>query len=155
MIGRVVSNKMTKTAVVLIESRKTHPLYKKSYAWTKKYLVDDALGVKIGDVVEIIETRPISKRKHWKITKVVGADFEAVATEHLKEGVKEAIEEVMPEEKVEEQTKAETEAVETEVKVEVKEDKKKKASAKAKKEKVTEEKSEPVVKKPRAKKEAK
>lgn len=104
MIGRVVSTKMQKTAVVLIDSRKTHPLYKKSYVWSKKYLAHDELGVKLGDIVEIVKIRPISKRKHWNVTKVVGSDFVAIATEHLKEGAEEAIAEVLPEEPIEEQS---------------------------------------------------
>src|SRR3989344_5516595 len=93
MIGRVVSNKTHKTATVLVTGTKTHPLYKKSYVRSKKYLVHDETGVNVGDLVEILEVSPISKRKHWKITKVVGREFEAVAKEHLKEVAKE---EVMP-----------------------------------------------------------
>ena len=98
MIGRVVSVKMQKTAVVLIERRKTHPLYKKSYLRSKKYLVDDEIGVKLGDVVEIEKIRPISKRKHWKIVKVLGTDIVSLGKEALKEGASEAIAEVLPEE---------------------------------------------------------
>ncbi len=67
MIGRVVSDKTDKTVTILVESRKTHPLYKKTYAWSKKYLVHDELGAKEGDVVSIIPTRPISKRKRWAL----------------------------------------------------------------------------------------
>lgn len=96
MIGRVVSIKMLKTATVLVTSTKTHPLYKKSFVRSKKYLADDPIGVNLGDLVEIIKTRPTSKRKHWKITKVVGRDIEAVVKEELKEAAIEAIEEVMP-----------------------------------------------------------
>lgn len=98
MIGRVVSIKMTHSASVLVEGKKTHPLYKKSYAWSKKFLADDPIGVKLGDIVEIFKTKPVSKRKHWLVTKVVGSDFVAIAEEQLKEEAKEAIEEVMPEE---------------------------------------------------------
>lgn len=82
----------------MIESRKTHPLYKKSYVWSKKYLAQDDLGVKLGDIVEVVKVRPISKRKHWKITKVVGKDFIALGEEAMKEVAEEAIGEVMPEE---------------------------------------------------------
>lgn len=101
MIGRVVSTKMKNTAVILVTSTKTHPLYKKSYVRSKKFLASDEIGVNLGDLVEIIQIKPVSKRKNWKITKVVGREFEAVAKEHLKEAVKEAIEEVLPEEKEE------------------------------------------------------
>ncbi len=97
MVGKVVSTKMTKTAVVLIESKKTHPLYRKSFLRTKKYLADDQLGVKDGDLVEIVKIRPISKRKHWKVTKVLGVDEVFLGEQALKESSDEAIAEVLPE----------------------------------------------------------
>lgn len=96
MKGRVVSNKMTKTATVLVTGIKTHPLYKKSFKRSKKYLAQDDIGVELGDLVEIVQVKPISKRKHWKITKVVGREYEVVEREQLKEAAAEAIEEVMP-----------------------------------------------------------
>lgn len=98
MIGRVVSAKMKHTATVLIESTKRHPLYKKTFARTKRYLVDDSKGVSEGDIVEIVKVKPISKRKHWQITKVIGKDIIAIGTEHLAQVAEKAIEEVMPEE---------------------------------------------------------
>ena len=101
MIGRVVSTKMKNTAVVLITSTKTHPLYKKSYKRSKKFLAHDETGVNVGDLVELVPVRPISRKKFWKINKVVGREYEALAKEELKEAAKEAIEEVMPEEKEE------------------------------------------------------
>jgi len=94
--GRIVSVKAAKTATVLIESRKTHRLYKKSYAQSKKFLVHDEIGVKMGDIVEIVKCRPISKNKHFQIIKVVGRDMEAIVTEKINEDVKRAIEEVIP-----------------------------------------------------------
>ena len=129
MIGRVVSTKMEKTVVVLVASRKKHPLYKKTYAWSKKYLADDQLGVSLGDVVEIVKVKPISKRKHFQVTKVVGSDFVAIAEEHLKEDAKDAIEEVLPEEK-EEETEVTNVTEETNVEKVEKEEKPKKAKAK-------------------------
>lgn len=101
MIGRVVSVKMAKTAVVLVESRKTHPLYKKSYKSSKRYLVDDQLGVKLGDIVDVQKIRPVSKNKHWKVLKVIGRNIEEIVEEELKETAAEAMAEVMPEEKEE------------------------------------------------------
>ena len=95
--GRVIAAKTLHTATVLLESRKTHPLYKKSYAHSKKYLVEDDLGVKAGDLVEIIKC----KNKHFKIMKVIGRDMEAIVTEQLKEEAQAAIEEVLPVEKEE------------------------------------------------------
>lgn len=96
MIGRVVSAKMQKTAVVLIEGKKTHPLYKKTYVWSKKYLAHDEMGAKLGDVVNIAPTRPISKRKHFKIIKILGKDEVALGEAAMKKVEEEAIAEVMP-----------------------------------------------------------
>jgi small subunit ribosomal protein S17 len=101
MIGRVVSAKMQKTVSVLVEGKKTHPLYKKTFVWSKKYLVHDEMGAKEGDVVVIEETRPISKRVHWKIARIIGADVVALGEAAMKQVEQEAIEEVMPEEKEE------------------------------------------------------
>lgn len=117
MIGRVVSTKMEKTAVVIVESQKKHPLYKKSFLRTKKYLVDDPFKVKDGDVVIFEKVRPISKRKHFQIKKVLGSDIVALEQAELKEGAAEAIAEVMPEEEKEEEK---TETVEASVEVEEK-----------------------------------
>ncbi|MBI3485749.1 30S ribosomal protein S17 [Candidatus Daviesbacteria bacterium] len=97
MVGRVVSTKMKKSAVVLVESNKKHPLYGKIFLRTKKYLVDDPKGVKNGDVVEFIKVRPISKNKHWQISKVLGTDEVALGTALMKEKAEQAISEVLPE----------------------------------------------------------
>lgn len=94
--GRVVSSKTAQTATVLLERKKTHPLYKKSYSRSKKYLVQDDLGVKAGDVVEIVKCKPVSKNKHFKIIKVVGRDLTAIIGKQLKEEAQAAIEEVLP-----------------------------------------------------------
>lgn len=102
MIGRVVSTKMLKTVVVLVESTETHPLYKKSFKRSKRYLVHDELGVKDGDIVDILSVRPISKNKHWKVSKVVGRDIEEIIEQELKEQAAEVVAEVMPEEETEE-----------------------------------------------------
>lgn len=99
MIGRVVSTKSKNTATVLIERRARHPLYKKTFTRTKKYLVWDQIGVKEGDMVEVVQTKPISKRKHWKIVKVLGKRLAELASAEMKEKAKKIIAEVMPEEK--------------------------------------------------------
>ena len=65
--GKVVSTKMAKTAVVAVESTVIHPLYKKRFKRLKKFAVHDEVGVKVGDMVKFVETRPISKTKKWKI----------------------------------------------------------------------------------------
>lgn len=96
MIGRVVSVKMKNTVVVLVEYLKTHPLYKKTYLQSKKFLVDDALAVSLGDMVEIVPTRPVSKNKHFKVAKVIGRDITGVVGEQLKKQAEEVIAEVMP-----------------------------------------------------------
>lgn len=71
-IGRVVSDKMEKTVVVAVDSRKRHPLYKKTFKRTLKYKVHDEKGVcQTGDVVKIIETRPLSKEKRWRVAEVI------------------------------------------------------------------------------------
>lgn len=108
MKGRVVSNKMTKSAVVLVETKKRHALYGKIFNRSKRFLVDDPLGVTEGDVVEIIKIKPISKNKHFQIKKVLGKDFVALGEEALKIEAKEAIERVLP---VEVEKKEESEQV--------------------------------------------
>ena len=71
-IGIVVSNKMEKTIVVKVESRFPHPIYSKTMTKTKKYLAHDELGeCNIGDQVLVQESRPLSKRKRWVLTKIL------------------------------------------------------------------------------------
>lgn len=66
--GEVVSDKMEKTIVVKIDRFKLHPTYQKRYRVSKKYKVHDPKNqYKIGDVVEIVESKPISKDKRWKV----------------------------------------------------------------------------------------
>ena len=110
MTGRVVSTKLKNSATVLVERMAMHPLYKKTYVRSKRFLVDDSIGVKMGDIVDIIKCRPISKNKHWKITKVLGRNFAEIAEEKLKKEAEGVIAEavpagrqVMPEEKGSEQ----------------------------------------------------
>ncbi len=71
-IGKVVSNKMQKSIVVAIERRVQHPIYKKYFRKTTKIMAHDEMNeAKIGDVVRIAETRPLSKRKAWKLVEIV------------------------------------------------------------------------------------
>jgi small subunit ribosomal protein S17 len=134
MIGRVVSTKMEKTAVVLVEHQKKHPLYKKSFLRTKKFLVDDPFNVKDGDIVIFKKIRPISKLKHFQITKVLGSDIVSLEQAELKEEVAEAIAEVMPEEKEEKKVeKVSAENLEASVEVEDKKSKTKEAKPKTEK----------------------
>lgn len=70
--GVVVSDKMDKTVVVSIDRIKEHPLYKKKFTVSKKYKADDAENqYKIGDIVEIVSTKPISKDKKYKVLRKV------------------------------------------------------------------------------------
>lgn len=102
MTGRVVSTKLKNTATILVERLTKHPLYKKTYVQSKKYLVEDQIGVKTGDIVNFIKCKPISKNKHWKITKVSGRNMAEIAKAELKKEAEKIISEVMPEEKMEE-----------------------------------------------------
>lgn len=71
-VGRVVSNKMDKTAVVAVESRFQHPVYQRIVRRTKKYHAHDEQNIcQIGDTVRIRETRPLSKLKRWRLVEVV------------------------------------------------------------------------------------
>lgn len=71
-IGIVISNKMQKTIVVKIEDRYSHPMYSKTLKKTKKYLAHDELETcNIGDQVLLQECRPLSRRKRWKLIKVL------------------------------------------------------------------------------------
>ncbi len=70
--GTVVSDKMDKTIVVAVETKILHPFYKKYIKRKKKYKAhDEENKCKTGDFVEIIECRPISKEKNWRLTKVI------------------------------------------------------------------------------------
>ncbi|NVY96054.1 30S ribosomal protein S17 [Lactobacillus sp. DCY120] len=70
--GRVISDKMDKTITVSVETYKTHPTYGKRFKYSKKfYAQDDNNEAKIGDIVRIMETRPLSKLKRFRLTEIV------------------------------------------------------------------------------------
>ena len=72
LVGRVVSDKRSKTVTVLVERRTAHELYGKIVARSRKYHAHDEKGeYKMGDTVEIAEGRPISKTKSWIVTRLV------------------------------------------------------------------------------------
>jgi small subunit ribosomal protein S17 len=72
MVGKVVSTKMDKTAVVAVERRQPHPLYHKIIRSTKRYKAHDAENTAtLGDVVRIVETRPLSREKRWRIAETL------------------------------------------------------------------------------------
>jgi small subunit ribosomal protein S17 len=71
MIGKVVSDKMQKTAVVAISRVVKHPFYGKNIRRVKKYKAGNELGAKMGDKVRIEPSRPLSKEKHFKVVEVI------------------------------------------------------------------------------------
>ena len=72
IVGTVVSDKADKTIVLSTTVRKTHPIYKKQYSRSTKYIAHDENNeAKVGDKVEVVETRPISKRKHLKLVNII------------------------------------------------------------------------------------
>lgn len=86
LVGRVVSDKMEKTVVVAIERRKAHPIYKKVVKSTKKVMAhDESNAIEVGSVVQLVESRPLSRHKRWVVEKVLegpgGRVLEPVAGE--------------------------------------------------------------------------
>ncbi|GGL63605.1 30S ribosomal protein S17 [Sporolactobacillus putidus] len=72
LVGRVVSDKMDKTITVLVETYKNHRLYGKHVKYSKKFKTHDEKNqAKVGDIVEIMETRPLSKDKRFRLVKIV------------------------------------------------------------------------------------
>jgi small subunit ribosomal protein S17 len=71
-IGKVVSNKMNKSITVAIERKLIHPIYKKYFKKTTKFMAHDEKNeASIGDLVKIMETRPLSTRKKWRLVEIV------------------------------------------------------------------------------------
>lgn len=70
--GKVVSNKMEKSIVVTVERRVPHPIYKKYFKRTTRLMAHDEKNeAGIGDIVKIMETRPLSKSKRWRLVEIV------------------------------------------------------------------------------------
>ena len=70
--GRVVSDKMDKTTTVVVETKRNHPVYGKRINYSKKYKAhDENNSAKTGDIVRIMETRPLSKDKHFRLVEIV------------------------------------------------------------------------------------
>ena len=71
-VGRVVSDKMDKTVVVAVETPKRHPLYKKTIRKVVKFKAHDKSNeCRLGDVVRIVETRPLSAQKRWRVAEII------------------------------------------------------------------------------------
>ena len=112
-VGRVISNKMDKTAVVQVETKRRHRLYKRVLKQISKFVVhDEDNGCQIGDLVQIAEHRPISKRKRWIVTDII-ARKEVVTVPDTEIEVTKIIPEAK-EKKVEEPIAAEEPAAEEE-----------------------------------------
>ena len=99
IVGRVTSNKMTKTVVVEIVRKYRHPLYQKVVHASKRVKAHDELGCQVGDQVRIVESRPLSHDKRWVVEAVVkretrtsDAGVEAVALADLPAATPEALE---------------------------------------------------------------
>ncbi len=94
LVGRVVSDRMDKTVTVAIERRTMHPLYHKVVSSTKKVLAhDEENSVPLGAIVQIVEHRPLSKRKRWMVEKVIEStteDEQAILAAELETGEEEA-----------------------------------------------------------------
>jgi small subunit ribosomal protein S17 len=72
LVGRVVSDRMEKTVVVVVQSLRRHRLYQRTMRRTKKYMAhNEGNDAKLGDLVRITESRPISRHKHWRVTTVL------------------------------------------------------------------------------------
>ncbi len=97
LIGQVLSDKMDKTVVVAVERRKRHRLYKKLVRKTKRFYVHDEEGVcRVGDTVRIVETRPLSLLKRWRVAEIL-------KRQEVPEPILEVVEEILPEPVVQEQ----------------------------------------------------
>lgn len=100
--GVVVSNKSNKTIIVLVETRKTHPIYKKQYTRSQRIAAhDEANSCEVGDKVNIVETRPISATKRFKLVDVVAK----AAIEHVEDDVVEALRPAKAKKEPKEETK--------------------------------------------------
>src|SRR5438477_8309877 len=83
-VGRVVSNKMDKTIVVVVETLKKHRIYKRTYKQTKRLQAHDEENIcQIGDIVRIEESRPLSKMKRWRLIEVVKPSSGIVPVEEV------------------------------------------------------------------------
>lgn len=132
-LGQVVSDRMDKTVVVEVSGPKRHPLYKKIIRRVARYKVHDEKNeCRVGDKVRIVETRPLSREKRWRVAEIlVKGEVVEISPEEI---TQEELDKVIAEKKVKEavaEIEPETEATE-ELKEETKAEAKTKAKAKAK-----------------------
>src|SRR5437763_1165140 len=83
--GRVTSNKMQKTVVVAVDRLVRHRLYKKIMRRTSHFMAHDELGANPGDLVRIVETRPISKNKRWRVVEIIERVPQVTSLKEVKE----------------------------------------------------------------------
>jgi small subunit ribosomal protein S17 len=86
MTGRVVSDKMQKTAIVAVEEHRRHPLYGKVVTKIRRFKAHNEEPVaKVGDLVKIVESRPLSREKHWRVSEIVqrGVVIEQIVEKEL------------------------------------------------------------------------
>jgi len=83
-VGRVVSNKMNKTIVVVVETLKKHRIYKRTYKQTKRFQAHDEENIcQVGDLVRIEECRPLSKMKRWRLIEIIKPSSGIVPVEEV------------------------------------------------------------------------
>jgi len=71
-VGRVLSHKMDKTVLVEVETRRRHPRFRRVVSYRRKFKVhDEANACGVGDLVKIVETRPLSKEKRWRVAEII------------------------------------------------------------------------------------
>jgi len=80
-VGVVVSAKMQKTVVVAVERLVRHPVYRKTIKKTSTFMAHDEKGARAGDTVRIVETRPLSRHKRWRVAEIVVKSLLAAAEE--------------------------------------------------------------------------
>jgi len=91
-VGRVTSNKMQKTIVVAVESLKQHPIYKRTYKYTNKFKAhDEHNDARMGDIVRIEETRPLSKEKRWRLIEIIKRAEQTIAPEVIEGQLEEQV----------------------------------------------------------------
>lgn len=78
LVGKVTSNKMQKTVVVQVDSRRRHPLYGKVVNQASRFMAHDELGAAMGDTVRIVESRPISKHKRWVVEEILNRGYHVI-----------------------------------------------------------------------------
>jgi small subunit ribosomal protein S17 len=96
MVGRVVRNKQDKTVIVEVESRRRHPLYRRIVRRVTRFMVHDEQNqCRVGDTIRIVESRPLSRRKRWRLQEILArhevAEVKPVELDkELTEGAEEA-----------------------------------------------------------------